>query len=176
VRHHPDSRRSPSATSASGRATRLCGKRLSRRRSMRLTLQRAQGCTRALRGRLPSCAPLTCAIRPRGAFACARRRLTSSRRLEFHAGAARFRQTDGDRLLRRSRAVFPLTDVLDLLTNELPRLRRWRLACSLRLPRAFNGSLFRHHNTSTESSGTPAPRLAHSAALALRSSLRSVRN
>jgi len=43
-------------------------------------------------------------------------------------GLPRFRQADRDRLLRRSRAVLALADVMNLLANELARLRRGSLA------------------------------------------------
>jgi hypothetical protein len=56
------------------------------------------------------------AARPRGCLA-------PRRRLEFDSRAARLGKTDRNRLLRRTRAVFSLADVVYFLANELPRLR-----------------------------------------------------
>ena len=44
-------------------------------------------------------------------------------RRQIHAGAPRFRQTNGDRLLRGADAVFALTDVVNFLADELAGLR-----------------------------------------------------
>jgi hypothetical protein len=65
-----------------------------------------------------------------------RTRLSARRRLlrfrsrlwrEFHSRPSRLRQTNGDGLLRRSRTVLALTDVLDLFVDELAGLRGRRL-------------------------------------------------
>src|SRR5262249_10900435 len=60
------------------------------------------------------------------------------RRRQRHAGAARLRQADGDRLLRRSRAVFALANVMDLLADELTRLRARRLPLPFVAPRPLD--------------------------------------
>src|SRR6185503_4173144 len=53
------------------------------------------------------------------------------RRRELHAGPARLRQSDRDRLLGGTRAVLALADVLDLLVDEFAGLRAWRLSRTL---------------------------------------------
>jgi len=59
----------------------------------------------------------------------------------------RLRQTDRDRLLCRSRAVFPFTDVVDFLANELACLCRWRFALSLVAPSALDRFSFGHRSS-----------------------------
>jgi hypothetical protein len=70
--------------------------------------------------------------------------LAGTRRLQRNSGAACFRKPNGDRLLRRTRAVLPLPDVFDFLANKLA-------GCSagpLSFPKVFlcplNGSLLWH--------------------------------
>jgi hypothetical protein len=58
---------------------------------------------------------------------------------QFHAGATRFRQPDGDRLLWRTRAVFALADVFYFFAHEFTGLRRWRLAFAFVFARPFDG-------------------------------------
>jgi hypothetical protein len=48
----------------------------------------------------------------------------------LHSRAASFRQADGNGLLRRSRPVLSLANVIDLLANEFSRLRRRSLSFS----------------------------------------------
>src|SRR5439155_13642288 len=60
-------------------------------------------------------------------------------RRDLHAGAPRLRQTDGDRLLCRARAVLPLAHVMDFLAHELAGLGRRRLS----LGRVASGPLDR---------------------------------
>jgi hypothetical protein len=57
-----------------------------------------------------------------------RRSRSAARRAETHAGPAGLREPDGDRLLRRSRPVLALADVMDLLADELSGLGRRRLS------------------------------------------------
>ena len=59
------------------------------------------------------------------------------RRREFHAGAARLGEPDGDGLLRGARAVLALAHVVNLLAHELSRLRGRRLALGLVLASAL---------------------------------------
>jgi len=66
-------------TTASRCVTCLRGQRLLRNSAIRFTLERAQRCARALGRCLSMRSVLTCAIRTRGARACARWRLISSR-------------------------------------------------------------------------------------------------
>src|SRR5438067_9198186 len=63
---------------------------------------------------------------------------------ERHAGAARFRQTDGYRLLGRARTVFSLADVLHLLADEFTRHGAGGLALTSLSTRAFEGAFFGH--------------------------------
>ena len=55
------------------------------------------------------------------------RRTTFFGWLQWHAGASRFGQSDGNRLLRRASAMFAFTDVLYLLTHKLAGRCRWPL-------------------------------------------------
>jgi hypothetical protein len=77
-------------------------------------------------------------------LACRRFRLSLLRRLEFYTRAAGLGQPDRDGLLGRTRTVFALTDMLDLLVDEFARLSGWRLSLSGVPPRASDGFLFRH--------------------------------
>src|SRR2546429_2598629 len=95
---------------ASGLA-RMARKRAVRSRAARLALQRALGGTAAPARHW---APMDAAC----AHALARALALAGER---HAGAARLRQADGDRLLGRAGAVLNLADVLDLLADELAR-------------------------------------------------------
>src|SRR5262245_42566939 len=56
------------------------------------------------------------------------RSLSRFRRLECDSSAARLRQPDRNRLLRQTRAVFALADVMHFLAHEFAGLRRWRFA------------------------------------------------
>src|SRR5438105_4974768 len=57
---------------------------------------------------------------------CLRRRLSRLRRAQIHTRPPRLRQSDGDGLLGRARAVLSFTDVVHLLAHELTGLRRCR--------------------------------------------------
>lgn len=96
-------------------------------------------------GRRPSRPPSSSASRVLGATLrlgfCARRR-----RWEFHAGASGFREADGNRLLCRSRAVFPSADVTDLLPDERACLGRRRSSGTFGLASAFQRGLLSHRN------------------------------
>ena len=72
--------------------------------------------------------------------------LAAFRRWQLHARAARFGQTDCDRLLWRSRAVFSLADVFHFFPNEFTGLRGWRKPFAFVLAGAFNYILFWHNN------------------------------
>src|SRR3954454_19117735 len=65
-------------------------------------------------------------------------------RRQLHAGAARFRKPDRDRLLGRPRPVLPFLDVLDLLVDELARLGARGLALSLVLAGLLDRLLLGH--------------------------------
>src|SRR5207302_10324293 len=63
---------------------------------------------------------------------------------ERHAGAARLRQADGDRLLGRAGAVFSLADVLDLLADEFAGDGAGGLTLSRFSARALECAFFGH--------------------------------
>ena len=115
-------RRSPSRPHApfSRRALRLRRERLRRCARPPLALQRARRCTRASRRRLGR-------RLLHGRTTCRRLFLPAAGR-DLHACAARLREPDRDRLLRRAHAVLPLADVIDLLADEFSCLGRWCLA------------------------------------------------
>jgi hypothetical protein len=71
--------------------------------------------------------------------------LASFRRRQLHTGATRFRQTNRDGLLWRSRAVFSLTDVLHFFPNEFTGLRRWRKPFAFVLAGPSNYIFFWHN-------------------------------
>src|SRR5207253_1614866 len=66
------------------------------------------------------------------------------RRGELHAGAACFREADGDRLFRRACAMFSVADVFDLFMNEFARLRRRRFSLPLVAARRCESRFVRH--------------------------------
>jgi hypothetical protein len=74
----------------------------------------------------------------------ARARRCPFARAQLHARAARLRQADGDRLLRRARAVFSFTNVAHLFAHELSSLRRGRTPPRCIATRALDRSAFRH--------------------------------
>src|SRR5207244_1625659 len=82
-------------------------------------------------------------IAPRPPARAGRRRSRAGR-WQLDARPPRFRQADGDRLLRRARAVLALADMVDLLAHELARLRRGRLALRRILPGAPDRLLVGH--------------------------------
>jgi hypothetical protein len=119
-----------------------------------LLLQGAFGRARAsLRWRLALAGPVTASIRALGAPPRPLGRLPALRRWQIHAGSPCFRQSDGDRLFRRTCAVLALADMMNLFAHVLTCLGRRRLAlglvaCSPRLrsflrhespPRFFGG-------------------------------------
>ena len=69
------------------------------------------------------------------------------RRRQLHTCAARFGQTNRNRLLWRSRAVFSFADMLHFFPNEFAGLRGWRKPFAFVLASAFNCILFWHNNT-----------------------------
>src|SRR6185437_10659788 len=127
-----------------GRLAGVFRKRLLRRGRMTFALQRLAAGARALGGS---------ALRGRflrGGFF--RRRLLAAlrllRRLAFlrnvHAGAARLRQPDRDRLFGRTRAMLALTYVVDFLAHELASLGAGGFAFALVLLRTRDRFLVRH--------------------------------
>jgi hypothetical protein len=73
------------------------------------------------------------------------RRFSAGRRpWQLDAGPSCLRETDGDRLFRRARAMLALADVKDLLADELAGLGRGRLSGTLRLTSSSGCGLFGH--------------------------------
>jgi hypothetical protein len=67
---------------------------------------------------------------------------------KFHASASRFRESDGNRLLGRSRAVLAFTNVVHLFADEFASLRRWRLSSALVLTGSLHSGLLGHKQPS----------------------------
>ena len=67
---------------------------------------------------------------------------------QFHPGAARLRQADGNRLFGGSGAVFSFTHVVNLFADERARLRCRGSSSALRFTCALNRPLLRHGKTS----------------------------
>ena len=63
---------------------------------------------------------------------------------EFHSGAARFGQPDGDGLLGRTRSVLSFAHVIDLFMNKFTGLCTGRFPCFGVLTRALDGFLLGH--------------------------------
>src|SRR6188474_1313767 len=72
------------------------------------------------------------------------RRRACRRFAQLDAGPARLRQPDRDRLLRRSRAVLALADMMDLFADELAGLRGRCFPLTFVAPRAFQRFLLWH--------------------------------
>jgi hypothetical protein len=125
--------------STPGSRPRLACERLARSSRAWLALQRRAHRARSLRGRLSSCGTAGGDRTAFGARFRARRGLA-----QLDAGTPRLRESDGDRLLRRSRPVLSFPDVVDLLTHELTRLGGRCFAGALVASRAFQGFLLRH--------------------------------
>jgi hypothetical protein len=128
------------STLASG-TKRLPFEREMRARCMTLVFQRGQRRFRSRRGRLL----MACAA---ARFAGGRlpRPLASRfrRRRKLHTCAPSLRQSDGDGLFRRPRAVLPFTNVIDLFTNKFARLRRRSLPFRLVFSCAPQSFFLRH--------------------------------
>jgi hypothetical protein len=71
--------------------------------------------------------------------------LSLGRGRKLHAGTARLREADRDRLLRRSRAMLPLSYVMHLFAHELTSLRRRGFPFAPVLFGPLQGLFFRHH-------------------------------
>jgi hypothetical protein len=66
-------------------------------------------------------------------------------RRQLYSGSPRLGQTNGDRLLWRSGAVFAFPNVLHFFANKLACLSGRRLAFAFVLARAFNCFFFWHN-------------------------------
>jgi hypothetical protein len=85
------------------------------------------------------------------------RHLSLGGRLQFYACAPRFGKPNGNRLFRRTRAMFALTNMMHFLPYKFSRLGAGGLAFASILLGAFNGFLFRHEQPPDKySNGAPA--------------------
>ena len=136
----PDSpsggRRSLASSSPARGATRLFGQGAMGCSTASLTFQSLARSSRPLGSGLAArrCAMTSCIVAG-GALASSLRGLASARRRQLHARAARLGQTDCNRLPGRARSVLALADVIQLLLDELSRLRAGSLALALVPPR-----------------------------------------
>jgi hypothetical protein len=136
------------ALAASGRTPGLSRQRAMRGGRASFLLERSCDGARSLGRRLPRTAAALLVVAS-CAFPGPLRGLPFSRRRQVHTSLPRLRQANGDRLLRRTRAVLAFTDVMDLLPHELSRLGRRALAGTLRGPCPFDRG-FRRHETPPE--------------------------
>src|SRR6476646_6387010 len=65
-------------------------------------------------------------------------------RLEIDSSPPRLRQANRDRLLRRSRSVLPLANVVHFLAHKFASLRAGRFSLAFILLRPLNRRFFRH--------------------------------
>jgi hypothetical protein len=66
-------------------------------------------------------------------------------RWQLYSGSTRFGETNGDRLLRRSSAVFAFPNVFHFFAHKLARLSRRRFAFPLVLARSLDCFFFWHN-------------------------------
>src|ERR1700733_11430135 len=106
--------------------------RLGRGRGRTLPLQRVFGCPRPLGARRSARSrAMPSRIVAGRALAGFIRGLAGTWRRQIDSGAPCFGQSDRNGLFGGTRSVPTFTDVIDLLADEFPRLRRWRLSCLL---------------------------------------------
>jgi hypothetical protein len=110
---------------------------------MALAFERAFRRAGALRGRFsaaggPAFTQITLGLTLRSLLAAFRRR-------QFYSRPPRFRETNGDRLLWRSGAVFAFPNVFHFFADKLASLSARRFAFALVFVRAFNCFFFRHN-------------------------------
>lgn len=110
-------------------------------RTVRFTLQRplhrTRPCHRGFtRGSLLCCALILLRLLSDGRWAL--------RRSQFYPSSSRFRQANSDRLLRRTRTMFPLPNVMDLFPDKFSGLSRRRFALARVLFGSFQGLSFWH--------------------------------
>src|ERR1700723_771420 len=118
-------------TSRSGRAC-VPRQRRGRGRGRTLPLQRVFGCPRPLGARRSARSrAMPSRIVAGRALAGFIRGLAGTWRRQIDSGAPCFGQSDRNGLFGGTRSVPTFTDVIDLLADEFPRTRRWRLACLL---------------------------------------------
>src|SRR5207244_4786205 len=154
----------PSLPGACGLARRAAaiGRRAPARRAMSLARQRAVRCAtprlaaQRARGGAAAAAGDRAAVDARGTRALAGALALAGER---HAGAARLRQADGDRLLGRAGAVFSLADVLDLLADEFAGDGAGGLTLSRFSARAFECAFFGHGVSFRRVSSAPLSRV-----------------
>src|SRR5437867_1695013 len=129
---------------AGGAGPRLARQRLPRRGAVPFALQSRLDGPRPLGRGLGPGAAMALLVRPLGAPPRLFRRGTLLRRRQVDPRLPRLGQADRDRLLRGAGAVLALADVVHLLADEFPRLRRGRLALPLVLLGPLDRFLLRH--------------------------------
>jgi hypothetical protein len=77
-------------------------------------------------------------------------RLSLLGRRQPNSGAPRLRKSYRDSLFGRSRAVFTVTDMINLFSDEFSSLRGRSFALARVATRSFDGSFFRHVDPSRE--------------------------
>lgn len=70
------------------------------------------------------------------------------RRRQFHSSPARLGQTDGDGLLRRTRAVSAFADMMKFFAHKFARLSGRRFSFAPVFARPFDGGFLRHKKLS----------------------------
>jgi len=131
------------ATAPAGDTLCVPRKVLWRRGRTSLTLQRTQSGPGASPRRFPPMrcsgfSQITLGLRS-GASGCA-----SLWRRQLHSRSTRFREPNRNRLLRRLRAMFSLSNVVDLFTHKFACLCARRFSLFFVSPRPFNDFFFRH--------------------------------
>jgi hypothetical protein len=123
----------------------LSGERLPRSRLPPLPFERALDRPSPSRRRRPRrTAALPLLVGQSGRSAGLHRRAAARRRFEGYAGSPRLGKTNRDRLLRRTCAVFSLTDVVHLFVYEFPCCGGGALADSKIALRLLDGALGWH--------------------------------
>ncbi len=115
----------------------LPSQRLGGSRLMPLALEGMDNRLGALRRGLVRVAAMTLGVSAGGTPAGLFGSLSLGRRRQVDSRLAGFREPDGNRLLRRSSAVFPAADMLDFFADELAGLRRRRFPLALVFAGAF---------------------------------------
>jgi hypothetical protein len=136
----------PRGTS-SGRSFRLSRQRFFGCAAAGFAFERALGGAGAFAGRFLARGFLTLGEITLRLLSRSGRCFAAFRRRQFHAGASRFGQTDGDGLLGRSRAVFALANVLHFFPDKLARLGGRREPFALVFTCSFDCFVFWHQKS-----------------------------
>jgi hypothetical protein len=117
-----------------------------RRRAVPFAFQRRAHCTRALGRHLLGAARASLGCIPFRLFPCPLGGGSLFRRRQLNACAPRFGKPDRNGLLRASRSVLSLTNMVHLFAHELARLRAGRFALASVFARPLDCSFFWHDN------------------------------